>query len=269
MTQWTPASDPLGRLAQLPALVAELETLGQTRNPDGDPRSRSRNVPGSRPPCRIDRIDILDRPGEQSPPLLDRLALYVSRPIWEALDLETRQTHPQPIGEPSWTRECAWLAGVWDQSRAVLDAAAMAMVNDELAAVYAEVARAVGLHRPQPVATCHQCGAPMELVGEGLKAVFVCQATRWQADRHEMQGPAALEHQWRYHPPMTRDELLAELGDRGLTARMLKRWCTDGRKLRPAKRGGGRGTQSTYWPWDVIGLMWPAIVEAIDERDAA
>lgn len=266
---WIPATDPLGRIQQMPDLVAELAALGQTRNPDGDARALTRSVPGPRPPARIDSIDILDRPGGQSPPLLEALVLYVSRPIWEAFDPDTRTAHPQPLGTPTWARECAWLTGVWAESRSILDAADMAMVDDELATIYAEVAQAVSLYRPRLAMTCPQCGAAMELVGEGLKAVFVCTATRWQADRHEEKGPAALELEWRYHPPMTRRQLLAKLGDSGLTAKKLDNWCNASRKLKPVARGGGRGRQNTYWPWDVVRLMWPAIADAIDERDAA
>lgn len=253
---WIPASDPIGRLTQLPALVAELATLGQTRNPDGDARTRTRPVPGSHPPLDVSRLDILPGPGWE-PPSLQTLANEASRIIWEAIDTDTRAAHPQPT-ELTWASECAWLAGVWDDSRAWLDEADMAMIDDTINSVYVSLARAVGLTPPRAIA-CPACGSPCEIDGP----VLACTATRWQPEgqRHEYPGPAALEKRWRFAPPMTAAELAEHLP---ISRNRIAQW---------KRRGHIKPTPHTdpprFHPWDVIARLWPAIAEAIEDRDAA
>lgn len=256
---WIPATDPLGRIQQMSALVAELHSLDGTRNPDGE-STRSRHVPGSRPPLDVSRLDILPTRGWE-PPMLRTLAGEASRVIWEAIDPDTRAAHPQPCGL-TWTTECAWLAGVWADSRAWLDDYDMAMVDDTISATYAHLTRAVGLKPPRAIA-CPACGALCEIDGP----VLVCTATRWQPEgqRHEYPGPAAMETKWRYHAPMTAAELASELP---VTPGQLSQWQKRGR-LHPAVKSARRGDPHRYWPWDVIRLLWPGIVEAIDTRDAA
>lgn len=252
---WIPATDPLGRIQQMPALVAELETLGQTRNPDGE-SIRTRHVPGSRPPLDVSRLDILPTPGWE-PPTLRTLANEASRVTWEAIDPDTRAAHPQPC-ELSWATECAWLAGVWADSRAWLDEADMAIVDDTISATYAHLARAVGLKPPRAI-TCPACGAPCEIDGP----VLACTATRWQPEgqRHEYPGPAALEKRWRFAPPMTAAELAAELP---VQRKRLNQWHRRG-KLKPAPHM----QPPRFYPWDVIARLWPDITEAIEDRDKA
>lgn len=254
-TTWVPSTDPLSRIQNMPALVAELHHLGTTRNPGGE-STHTRHVPGSRPPLDLSRLDILPSPGWE-PPLLRTLAEEASRVIWEAIDDDTRATHPQPCGL-TWTAECAWLAAVWADSRAWLDEADMAMVDDTISVTYARLARAVGLKPPNAI-TCPACGAPCEIDGP----VLACTATRWQPEsqRHEYPGPAALEKRWRLAPPMTAAELAAELP---VQRKRLNQWHRRG-KIKPAPHT----TPPRFYPWDVIAQLWPDITAAIEDRDKA
>ncbi|MEH1512123.1 hypothetical protein V7F95_08230 [Cutibacterium avidum] len=252
---WIPATDPLGRIQQMPDLVAELETLGQSRNPDGS-TTHTRHVPGPQAPTRLDRLDILPTPGWE-PPMLRALAGEASRVIWEAIDPDTRAAHPQPR-ELSWATECAWLADIWADSRAWLDEAAMAIVDDTIAATYTYLARAIGLTPPKRI-PCPDCGAPCEIDGP----LLVCTATRWQPEgqRHEYEGPAAMERKWRHHPPMTAAELATQLP---IQRKRLNQWHRRGH-IKPAPHT----TPPRFYPWDVIARLWPDIAAAIEERDEA
>lgn len=253
---WIPASDPIGRLAQLPALVAELSALGQSRNPDGE-STHTRHVPGSRPPLDVSRLDILPTPGWE-PPMLRTLADEASRVIWEAIDTDTRAAHPQPRGL-TWATECAWLADVWPDACAVCDMAALDMARDAVDQTYRNIADLIGL-RPPTQLRCPDCGAGMETVEGG--AVLVCRATAWQAHPHEYPGPARVEGLWRRQPAAPAPELAGRLG-LPVTSARLRQWVRRGR-IRPASKAPGR--PSTFFPWDVVRCLWPAIVEAIDER---
>lgn len=249
---WIPAADPLARLASMPALVGELEALGQTRNPDGG-SARFRHVPGPHAPTRLERLDILPSPGWE-PPLLRGLA-EASRVIWDDMSLEVKVAHPQPQ-ELTWGSECAWLVDVWADSRAWLDQAGLAMVDDIINGVYVALARAIGVAPPQAI-SCPACGAPCEMDGP----VLVCTATRWQPEshRHEYPGPARLERQWRFAPPMTAAELSKRLG---INANTISQWARR-RRIKAAPGTSG----PCYRPWDVIAQAWPGIVEAIEARD--
>ena len=252
---WIPATNPVGRLTQMPHLVAELEALGSTRNPDGE-TAPTRSVPGARPPLDVARLDILPTPGWE-PAALTTLASEASRVIWEDLDAQARQAHPQPT-ELSWQAECTWLADVWTDSRAYLDQAAMAMVEDAVSATYALLARSVGLTPPRAIA-CPACGSPCEIDGP----VLACTATRAQPEgqRHEYPGPAALEKRWRFAAPMTAAELAEQLP---ISRNRIAQW-----KRRSHIKPAPGTNPPRFRPWDVIARLWPAIAEAIEDRDAA
>ena len=162
--EWIDPWAPVDRLHQMPILAAQARELGQTRNPDGDRRSHVHAAPGSRPAARLDLIDVADDTTEARGSLR-WLVLFVSRPIWVAVDPETRAAHPQPLGTPTWETECSWLAGIWRESRAWLDEVEMDMVDMTLDDCYRDLASRVGLRRP-PVHHCDRCGEKLEPVGD-------------------------------------------------------------------------------------------------------
>ena len=162
--EWIDPWAPVDRLRQMPLLAAQAVELGQTRNPDGDRRAQRSHSAGSRPAARLDLIDVSDDTTEARGSLR-WLVLFVSRPIWEAIDHETRRAHPQPLGTPTWKTECAWLAGIWRESRAWLDEVEMDMVDMTLDDCYRDLASRVGLRRP-PVHHCDRCGEKLEPVGD-------------------------------------------------------------------------------------------------------
>lgn len=162
--EWIEPNAPVDRLRQMPLLAAQARELGQTRNPDGDRRSHVHAAPGSRPAARLDLIDVADDTSEARGELR-ALILWCSRPIWEGVDLETRQAHPQPLGTPTWEAECAWLAGIWQTSRAQLDEVELDMTKMTLDDTYRQLCRAVGIRRP-PVHHCDRCGEKLDPVGD-------------------------------------------------------------------------------------------------------
>jgi hypothetical protein len=162
--EWIDDWAPVDRLHQMPILAAQARELGQTRNPDGDRRAQRSHSAGSRPAARLDLIDVADDTTEARGELR-ALILWCSRPIWEGVDDETRQAHPQPLGTPTWETECAWLAGIWQTSRAQLDEVELDMTYRQLDKAYGALCRAVGLRPPQRY-RC-DCGAILDPVGEG------------------------------------------------------------------------------------------------------
>lgn len=261
--EWIPREYTGARLAQMPLLAAQARELGQTRNPDGDRRAQRSHSAGSRPPARLDLIDVADDTTEARGELRT-LILWCSRPIWEGVDHDTRQAHPQPLGTPTWETECAWLAGIWQTSRAQLDELDLQMSSMTLDDTYRALCRAVGLRAPRRP-HCPTCGAPCIEQGDML----VCEATRWQAFTHEWPGASTIVATWRRHPLMTAAEMVADLP--GLTEPKLKHWTTDiPVKVRPfAEVVRDSRRVRLFDPWNVIALLWPDIAEDVDACDAS
>jgi len=263
--EWIDDWAPVDRLHQMPILAAQARELGQTRNPDGDRRAQRSHSAGSRPAARLDLIDVADDTTEARGELR-ALILWCSRPIWEGVDHETRQAHPQPLGTPTWETETEWLAGIWQTSRAQLDLVDLQMSSMTLDDTYRALCRAVGLRAPRRP-HCPTCGALCIEQGDML----VCEATRWQAFTHEFPGASTIVATWRRHPLMTAAEMVAELP--GLTEPKLRHWSTDRpAKVRPVAtiRTGKPGKPAGLFdPWHVIRLLWPDIAEDVDACDAS
>jgi hypothetical protein len=194
---------------------------------------------------------------------LRALILWCSRPIWEGVDHDTRQAHPQPLGTPTWETECAWLAGIWAESRAQLDEVGLQMTAMTLDDCYRALCRVVGLRPPRP-ARCLECGAPCEVVGSGDQDMLVCTATRWAPHPHEFPGPRRLAHRWRVHRPMATSWF--ETGHDGLPP-LPAQWFKDHRRRNGLAPAGRAGREFTWSPWAVIVTLWPTIIDA--SRDAA
>lgn len=248
-TTWIPHDRPVDRLRQIPALINELRTLGTTRNPTGE-TVHTRSVPGPRPPARLDQLDILDHPNRRhdAPPELKAMMQYASRPIWEAVDNDTKAAHPQPFNEtkpPTWATECAWLADIWDDARPQLDEADIDMIDGELRRIYGSITAAVGLTPPKqwPCLT-PGCGGLMHIDEAGW---LVCDLG------HQHSGLA----KWRRHTAMELDDLAKQFGVPKTTLRV---WHTRG-KL-PYLEGTRRA-----WPWDVIRNRWPDLAKMVEERE--
>ncbi|MGC4151513.1 MAG: hypothetical protein QM628_00345 [Propionicimonas sp.] len=177
--------------------------------------------------------------------------LECSRIVWEALDAATKAAHPQPIGEPSWSTEIAWLRSAWADAQAYLDPADFAWIESELRGVWRSVAAMAGV-RPKPKNLCPDCRAPMHLAGDWM----TCDAG------HQHPGPKRLEREWRRKAPMATKDLCEALR---VPQGTLFRWHHE-KRIKPVRSEGKR----LWWlPWDVIGLRYPDIVKGIDERDVA
>lgn len=244
--EWIPREYTGARLAQMPLLAAQAAELGQTRNPSGARGDHVFSGFGARPPARLDLIDAAD--GPTVPHELAILMTWCSRVIWEALDDQTKAMHPQPIGTPTWATECAWLAGVWNDSRAWLDETDLQMTSMTLDDAYRQLARTVGLRSPRRLA-CPECGAT--LIKDG--PMLVCEATMDHQWRHEFQGADGLAATWLHSGPVT----AAELVDAGfpVTRKQLTKWV-DRKKIRPVD-GTRQGSPTRYRPAEVIALLWP------------
>lgn len=254
--EWIDPWAPVDRLRQMPLLAAQARLLGQTRNPSGDRRAQRSHSAGSRPAARLDLIDVADDTTEARGELR-ALILWCSRPIWEGVDHDTRQAHPQPLGTPTWETECAWLAGIWVESRAQLDEVECEMTHDAVNRAYGALCRAVSLHPPKAL-PCPECGAP--LVKEGT--MLVCAETRYAAWKHEYPGLDDVAITWRKHDAMTTAELCNALP--GVTQQRMDDWKRR-RGLKPEAKVSGR---NLWRPWDVIRILWPDIAESLDAKIA-
>lgn len=183
--------------------------------------------------------------------------LECSRIVWESLDAATKAAHPQPIGEPSWGTEIAWLSSTWADAQAYLDPVDFAWIESELRGVWRSVAAMAGV-RPKPKNLCPDCRAPMHLAGDWM----TCDGG------HQHPGPKRLEREWRRKAPMATKDLcraISELPDVTLTEAQLWKWRERG-KIKPAFTEG----RTCFWlPWDAIAVLYPDITRSIDERDTA
>lgn len=258
--EWIPREYTGARLAQMPLLAAQAAELGQTRNPSGARGDHVFSGFGARPPARLDLIDAAD--GPTVPHELAILMTWCSRVIWEALDDQTKAMHPQPIGTPTWATECAWLAGVWNDSRAWLDETDLQMTSMTLDDAYRQLARTVGL-KPGHRLVCPECGASLIEDGDML----VCENTIGHPWRHEFPGAARMAADWRDHELMTTPECAEQIP--GCTERKIRLW-RDAHKIQPAAtRKSRHGRPTELWePWDILRLAFPGIDESREEAAA-
>lgn len=245
--EWIPPECKVERLLQMPMLAMMAAEIRQSRNPDGTTSEHSAPTFGSRPAARLDIIDLAE--GPTTPAELQTLILWCSRPIWEALDADTRRAHPQPIGTVTWATECTWLADVWGDSRAWLDEVDEDMVDMTLDDCYRALTRAVGLRPP----------APWPCLTEGCQGTLTVQDDGWLMCEygHVHQGLA----KWRFHQPMQLPDLAQEFDVKEPT---LWQWHLRGKLPYASDQ-----KPYTAWPWDVIRCKFPDLSLLIEDQKAS
>ena len=238
-----PATTTLGRLEQIPLLVAEALLTADAPNP-GD-RVRRTGKPGSKPPGNLTAAELLttEHAGSATLVPLPRL-VECSRIIWEHLDAELEAALGHP-GEPHWVSECDWLRRAWPAAQAVLDQAALEWITDEVHAVWQDLANTVRLHRER-VYRCPKCGDAMRLQDGG----------QWLLCDSGHTETADLERRYRRLPPMPARMVCDLLRVNPAT---LRQW-NKRRKIAPVRT---EGREHWYLPWDVLLAQHPDIAEAI------
>ncbi len=241
---WIPKADPLGRIAQFPAMVAELRQLNGTRNPDGD-NVGSHTVPGPKPPCNETVVFILDDRENSHWGGLHSIQ-NVSQTVWEYLP--STSAHPRPE-MPSWAAECAWLVSALPEAWQNMPDPILQTVLDMIDATWTSLAHAIGLQPPKrwPCLT-DGCQGAMHVTSDGW---LEC------TNGHHHQGL----DKWRFHPAMTLDQLAAEFNIKRNTLEQWHRrgWLPYRDHVKPVEA----------WPWDVVRRRWPDLAQLIDDRRAA
>lgn len=238
----------LDRLRLIPGLHAEVRATRHAPNPAGMPARRTRiDSPAS--PVDLGMIVCLDPfhrvSGDPCAPL--SLLIECSRICWEAVPAGVRAAHPQPEGAPTLASEAHWLARLWPDAQAWLDAADIAWIDDQTTDVVRLLAAAARVEQPCRF-RCPDCGANMHpAAGDWM----LCEAGHWHP------GPRRLRDQWRRRPPMPTTSLAEALH---MPVGTIHRWHHEHR-ISPARRDG----RQLWWlPWDVISLRYPGIAAEID-----
>lgn len=237
-----------GKIRQIPDIIRELAALDGTRNPDTQQGAMQRHTQaGSKPPVNETVVFLVDDREDSPWGGLSRLQ-NVSRTVWGNIPDGEKFNHPQPQ-ESSWDAECAWLATLWADARWLLPQPVLEACISQIEGLYSALAHAIGLYEPVP-ASCPQCAGVLTDRG----SVMVCQRCG-----KEYPSPTTLRRHWKHHEPMVTKDLVGALP--GLTSAMLWQWKKRG-KVKPAATVG----KANAWvPWDVISVLWPDIVSAIDE----
>ena len=245
--------DTRSRLALIPALAHEARLTMGAPNPTGTEGPGVQSGRSVAPPLPIDAgtLSALRPADDEQPWRPMTLLVECSRIVWGSLDFEQRQAHPQPIGEPRWSTECAWISDAWPDALAHLAAPDIDWIEDQLADITHTLASLAGVTHPTRY-LCPDCGEPMHL-GEG--DWMIC-----ETGAHQHPGPARLEREWRRKGPMSTVSLAADFR---IPQKRIHGWHKAG-KLTLVRR---EGNTDMWYPWDIVRLMFPDIVQAIDERD--
>lgn len=238
----------LERLNLIPRLYAEVEATRYTPNPSESTARRLRiDSPAS--PVPLGGIVCLDSFSRVSNDPGAPLSLLVecSRICWDATPDEIHAAHQQPDGEPTLATEAAWLAGLWPDVQAWLDAADIAWIDEQTVDIVRLLAAAARINPPTRF-RCPDCGASMHpAAGDWM----LCEAGHWHP------GPRRLRDEWRRKPPMPTTDLAEALH---IPTSTIRRWHHE-KRLIPARR---EGRQLWWLPWDVIRLRYPSITTEID-----
>ena len=245
--------DTIGRLRLIPALAHEAALTIHASNPTSDTTNHNQRTKIAHPqlPINVPAVAALQPADDTQPWRPLTLLVECSRITWESLDANQRRDHPQPIGEPAWRTECAWLADAWPDALPTMAESDLAWIEDQLADITQTLANVAGVSQPTRY-LCPSCGNPMHL-GEG--DWMIC-----ETGAHQHPGPARLEREWRRKGPMSTVSLAAAFR---IPQKRIHGWHKAG-KLTLVRR---EGNTDMWLPWDIVRLMFPDIVQAIDERD--
>lgn len=239
------------RLWLIPALAREAALTLGAPNPSAQ-ADRTKRIVQAHPPLPIDAatLDALapdDGREIESWVPISRL-VECSRLVWEAFGLDERRQHPQPVGEPAFASECAWLANAWPTAQTVLDLSAIDWIDTETREVCLQLASVSRMSRETRY-RCPDCGESLHL---GESGWMVC-----ESGTHMHPGPDRLVGQWRRRPPMTTNHLAAEL--RILPSR-IRKWHERGKLVKVREEG-----RTVFWlPWDAVRCLYPDVVAAIE-----
>ena len=231
-------SDTPAQLAQIPDMAAELWASGRATGDSGDPKPGQVRPHRAKPstPIDLDRHDIL-RTDEHG--LLAELSQAV-RAVWE--------DHPGVAlsNPPTWAGECSWLlanVALWDSDQFL-----SAFVSDAAWLVWRTLDRA--LHRPVPARlTCPACGGRLAESAGGWVTCRDCAS--------QFPGRERIASQMIRKRDMTTDEIAAEFH---IDPARLRKWAERG-LVKPTNPGC---KPCTWRPWDVLRVLHPDIVEAIE-----
>ena len=238
--------DTRSRLALIPALAHEARLTMGAPNPTSTEGPGVQSGRSAAPPLPIDAgtLSALRPADDEHPWRPMTLLVECSRIVWKSFDPEQRQAHPQPIGEPRWSTECAWISDAWPDALAHLAASDIDWIEGQLADITHTLASLAGVTQP--------CGEPMHL-GEG--DWMIC-----ETGAHSHPGPVRLEREWRRKPPVSTQAVCGLLR---IEQSRLWQWHKRG-KIQPINPDG----KPLLWlPWGVVACLYPDIVAAIDARD--
>lgn len=247
--------DTLKQLEAIPHLATEAYLTWNAPNPGERTGFTKRPRPGSKAPTDLAVLDALrPDPDAEGSSLRGVLSLAV-RAVWEDARTEGSPT-PDLEPEPTFLSECRWLTETvvfWHSDRWLTE-----YVTDSVATVHRELAKLVRMPKPNPY-QCPKCGEPMFLEPGDY---FQCEAV----ESHKQPGPIALEKQWRRRPTATAQNIIRIFRDEmgvTLTEPQLWQWRCRGK----IPEAGRDGRKVLYLPWDVLRVILPEVVEALDSPD--
>lgn len=248
------------RLRLIPALANEVAATIGARNPSGYDSDRTITT-SAHPRLPIDTaaLDALAPDDGNRPWRPLTLLVECSRIVWESIDADLRRRHPQPVGQPTFAGECAWLLRVWDDAQTVLDLADFDWIESIVREIVSTLANLANMTREARFA-CPDCGEPMHM---GVGDTMVC-----EAGAHTHPGPSTLTREWRRKAPMPAKRLCEELR---IPLQTFYSWTTERSDRKPKlfrTNPDDRGA-ALYLPWDVIALRYPDIVQAADAKLAS
>lgn len=226
-------------LTEIPTLAYEAHATWGTRPVTHDTASR-RPVPGSRCLADLDRMLALSGAND-----VDGLGVLSG---WVRMIVEEHDEAGEPIDWPADTipAACTWLTG---QLRWSVGRGYESEMHDDIRRLWSTLRAVCGVRdaTPWPCLT-DGCQGSMRLI-DGM---LTCE------HGHRHAGLA----RWRFHPSMLIADAAAALN---APERSVRRWASMG----TIARDEAKGLPVHVWPWDVLRMRYPDLVEAIEHEGAA